>query len=714
MRAPLHNGSLIQHNDLVAVPDGAQPVRDNDACNSPRVHALDHLVLGLRVQRARRLVHDADGRILAQRPRDLEPLPLSAAQVPPAVQQPVPESAFSHHDVVIDFRIPRRQRHLEVLDARVPHLDVVADGILEQRDLLVDDAHAPGEYVPVDLPHRHPAEGDLPAPRLVKPGDQLRQRALSAPGPPDEGDLLPGLHVHVEVDDLGFPEPAVPEGHVLHLDFPAQLLVFLFLLPRVEARVLLVAHHVVDPLHLRDHLLHALPGADQARCRAHEAAQEALEGHHAAGCEFPADHESDADPEHRQVRHAADHRRDAPHHRIQPHVADVLAVDARLVSGPPPEETVLRAAALDGLDHADAAQRGAAHLGGVPLLHPRDVDPLGRNDLAHADVDQDGSDADQAQHPAVPDHDHEIEDHHPCLQRQRREGLHQRQRDAGVGRLPVGDVGAQPLREELHRQPQHLPQVAGVPVGGHLSLDPQAVYRPDPADNDLDHAHRDEDSEEGHQPFRIPSRQQPVQEGLAEHRGDEVDQRRNRRRQDHENRRRPRALQPFLRVAENALLLPAGHKFLPGLEGHADPREFPVEFFPFNGHAAPRRVVDHGPLALESAQHDEVVEPPVDDAREGTLLEQVLRLHAPGVRLHAVVPRCHHDVLCAAPVHAHAAVDPRLLQRNPFLVVVHDHRQARRPAFQGLHLHDHRHLRDALLDRRRRLLLYHHPNLSIC
>ena len=151
MGAPLHNLSLVQHDDLVAVPDGAQPVGDNDAGNAPRVDGLDDLILGPRVQGAGGLVHDADGGVLAQGPGDLQPLPLPAAQVPSAVQQLVQEAAFPGHDVVIDARVPGRQRHLEVLDGVVPHFDVLAHRVLKQGNVLVDDRYGSGEHVPVDF-----------------------------------------------------------------------------------------------------------------------------------------------------------------------------------------------------------------------------------------------------------------------------------------------------------------------------------------------------------------------------------------------------------------------------------------------------------------------------------------------------------------------------------------------------------------------------------
>ena len=94
---------------------------------------------------------------------------------------------------------------------------------------------------------------------------------------------------------------------------------------------------------------------------------------------------------------------------------------------------VLRTAGLDGLNHGDAAHGGGGEFGGVPLLHPGDVHPLGGDEGGYRQVQHDGSHADGCQEGTVMDHDHQVEDHHARLDGQGREGLHLGAGNGGVG-----------------------------------------------------------------------------------------------------------------------------------------------------------------------------------------------------------------------------------------------------------------------------------------
>ena len=71
-----------EHDDLVAVADGAQAVGDDQAGASPAPEVVVDDGLGLGVQRAGGLVEHQQARVADQRPGDLQALPLAAGEVP--------------------------------------------------------------------------------------------------------------------------------------------------------------------------------------------------------------------------------------------------------------------------------------------------------------------------------------------------------------------------------------------------------------------------------------------------------------------------------------------------------------------------------------------------------------------------------------------------------------------------------------------------------
>src|ERR1700738_1241540 len=87
-RSAFDHMSVVEHQDARGIANGREPVRDHEGGAS-----LHHLVergvnlgFGDGVERAGRLVEDQDRRILQQRARDRQPLPLAAGRhaAPPA------------------------------------------------------------------------------------------------------------------------------------------------------------------------------------------------------------------------------------------------------------------------------------------------------------------------------------------------------------------------------------------------------------------------------------------------------------------------------------------------------------------------------------------------------------------------------------------------------------------------------------------------------
>ena len=82
MSAALDDAPAGQHDDLVAIADGAQAVGDDQAGAAPTAEVVVDDGLGLGVQGAGGLVEHQQAGIADQRPGDLQPLPLAAGEVP--------------------------------------------------------------------------------------------------------------------------------------------------------------------------------------------------------------------------------------------------------------------------------------------------------------------------------------------------------------------------------------------------------------------------------------------------------------------------------------------------------------------------------------------------------------------------------------------------------------------------------------------------------
>ena len=82
VRARLHHGAGIHHDDPIGRLHRGEPMRDDERSpvRSGGIERLLHHALRLRVQRARRLVEQQDRPVREDRPRDREPLSLAAGQ----------------------------------------------------------------------------------------------------------------------------------------------------------------------------------------------------------------------------------------------------------------------------------------------------------------------------------------------------------------------------------------------------------------------------------------------------------------------------------------------------------------------------------------------------------------------------------------------------------------------------------------------------------
>ena len=82
VRAALHDAAGVEHDDLVGVADGGEPVGDHQHRPLPHepLDRLLHQPLRLGIERAGRFVEDEDRRIAKQGPGDGDPLALPAGE----------------------------------------------------------------------------------------------------------------------------------------------------------------------------------------------------------------------------------------------------------------------------------------------------------------------------------------------------------------------------------------------------------------------------------------------------------------------------------------------------------------------------------------------------------------------------------------------------------------------------------------------------------
>ena len=231
--------------------------------------------------------------------------------------------------------------------------------------------------------------------------------------------------------------------------------------------------------------------------------------------------------------------------------------------------------------------------------------------------------------------------------------------------------------------------------------------------DDLKGREHGQSRDKGMEPARGPPRQQPVIEDAGHDRVDDAEEIGNHAGQHDKGHGASRALQTLFREGDGAPAPAGGLEFRPQLKGHHDAGERLVKLLHRHGHHAAGRVVQHGLARLEAVQHHEVIEVPVDDAREGGVLLQVLHFQPVAVRLQAVVLCGNEHVFHVGAVAGDAAVQAHLLQRHPLLIIGQDHRETGRAALQRFHLHDHRHPCHAALDGLLQLPLSHACTPSI-
>ena len=222
MGSALRDLSSVQHNDLVTVPDGRQPVRDNNTGDPPAVDGFHHIEFRFGIQRAGGLIQDDDRRILRKRTGDFQPLPLSAGKVFPVFDQLSLVASRPLHNILMDLRVPGSADHFRILYGGIPHPDIVGNGIFKQNDLLFYHGNRSRKDRARDFPDRFPVKQDLAGPRLIKARDQLAYRGFPASGRSDDRHTASGFHFQGEFLNIRLSQRGITECNIFQFYLTGQ------------------------------------------------------------------------------------------------------------------------------------------------------------------------------------------------------------------------------------------------------------------------------------------------------------------------------------------------------------------------------------------------------------------------------------------------------------------------------------------------------------
>ena len=129
MGALINDPTRFEDDDNIRSPDRFDPMRDHHG-RSPQEQAIEghqYRLLGLSIETSRWLVEDHNRRILDQRARDRQSLPLTAGQGHAPLMDDGPVTVREGNDEVVDVGVPGSPGDVLVGGIRIAIGNVVAD-----------------------------------------------------------------------------------------------------------------------------------------------------------------------------------------------------------------------------------------------------------------------------------------------------------------------------------------------------------------------------------------------------------------------------------------------------------------------------------------------------------------------------------------------------------------------------------------------------------
>ncbi len=220
MRAAFDDAAVIEHQDAVGVDDAGEPVRQ-DQGRAPGHQAVeraldDGFVLG--IDRRQRLVENEDRRVAQQRPRDRQPLPLSAREPQAALADQSGIALRQRGDEVVRIGGARRRDDLRRRRIRLAEPQIVLDRAVEQISVLPHHGDLPRAASGIERREVGAADAHAARLRIVKPQQQRRDRRLAAAARADDADALADFDVERQpIERLAAPA-RIGEMHVVERD----------------------------------------------------------------------------------------------------------------------------------------------------------------------------------------------------------------------------------------------------------------------------------------------------------------------------------------------------------------------------------------------------------------------------------------------------------------------------------------------------------------
>src|SRR5260370_32566693 len=218
--ANIDGAALIQDQDGVRGDERGQPVRYHDdgaaVRDAPEIGVDAGLALG--IERAGRLVEDQQLGIDQQRPRDRDPLALSAGKVARSLLDERVVAAPQALDEFLGARHAPGGGDLLEARRRAARGGVVPAGAGEQEWALQDDARAPPEMIQVDGADIHAVDADHALIVPMQALQEARDRRLARPAAAHDAEDGAGGDVEREPVERGRRGSRIAEANRIELD----------------------------------------------------------------------------------------------------------------------------------------------------------------------------------------------------------------------------------------------------------------------------------------------------------------------------------------------------------------------------------------------------------------------------------------------------------------------------------------------------------------
>ena len=222
--ALLQNFTVGQHDDVVRMLDGGQPVGHNEH-GAHGAHLFQRILneqLRLGVDVGGSLVQDHHAGLMDDGAGKAEQLPLPSGEVVAALTHLFVQPVVQLVDELVGIDVAADLHDLAVGDTLFPQNDVGTDGTREQEHILQHLAEVPAQGGDLDLADVDTVDQDLALLELVVPADQGEDGALAGAGGTHKGHRLAGIHM--EGNALQHPLAGnVAEPHVPELDLALHL-----------------------------------------------------------------------------------------------------------------------------------------------------------------------------------------------------------------------------------------------------------------------------------------------------------------------------------------------------------------------------------------------------------------------------------------------------------------------------------------------------------